>query len=206
MCVDRQELKQGARLVLDKEYEIIEKRGSGTSCIVYLAQMLSNSRRVLVKELYPDGLGIFRDKNNALIIPASSKGTFEQYKEKLKRAVDLQISFHNAEDSGNSTSDVEEIVECNNTLYVVMGRVVGESYDKHIPKDLTSVLKIGCSLAKAVAMYHTKGYLHLDIKAENVFKIKETDELVKLFDFDSVHTSATPSPKTLLTDTLMRMH
>lgn len=188
MCVDRQELKQGARLVLDKEYEIIEKRGSGTSCIVYLAQMLSNSRRVLVKELYPDGLGIFRDKNNALIIPASSKGTFEQYKEKLKRAVDLQISFHNAEDSGNSTSDVEEIVEYNNTLYVVMGRVVGESYDKHIPKDLTSVLKIGCSLAKAVAMYHTKGYLHLDIKAENVFKIKETDELVKLFDFDSVHT------------------
>ena len=26
MCVDRQELKQGARLVLDKEYEIIENK------------------------------------------------------------------------------------------------------------------------------------------------------------------------------------
>ena len=188
MCVDRQELKQGTHLVLDKEYEIKEVIGLGASCVVYLAENCTNRRKVLIKELYPIELGIFRDNNNALVIPVSSRENFSEYKEKLKRAVDLQISFHNAEDSGNFTSDVEEITEYNNTLYVIMGRVIGDSYNNHTPENLTSVLKIGCSLAKAVAMYHNKGYLHLDIKAENIFKIKETDELVKLFDFDSVHT------------------
>lgn len=188
MCVDRQELKQGTHLVLDKEYEIKEVIGLGASCVVYLAENCTNSRKVLIKELYPIELGIFRDNKNALVIPVSSQENFAEYKEKLKRAVDLQISFHNAEDSGNSTADVEEVMECNNTLYVVMGRVVGNSYNNHTPENLTSVLKIGRSLTKAIAMYHSKGYLHLDIKAENVFKIKETDELVKLFDFDSVHT------------------
>ncbi len=187
MCVNRQELRKGTHLVLDKEYEIVEKVGCGASCMVYLAENSANSRKVLIKELYPIDLGIFRNESNALIIPAGSKEAFEQYKEKLNKSVALQISFHNAEDSGNSTSDAEGIIEANNTLYVVMGRVIGESYDKHTPEDLTSVLKIGRSVAKAIAMYHNKGYLHLDIKAENVFKIKETNELIKLFDFDSVH-------------------
>ena len=187
MCVNRQELRKGTHLVLDKEYKIIEKVGCGASCVVYLAENSANSRKVLIKELYPMDLGIFRNESNALIIPAGSKEAFEQYKEKLNKSVALQISFHNAEDSGNSTSDAEGIIEANNTLYVVMGRVIGESYDKHTPEDLTSVLKIGRSVAKAIAMYHNKGYLHLDIKAENVFKIKETNELIKLFDFDSVH-------------------
>ena len=187
MCVNRQELRKGTHLVLDKEYKIIEKVGCGASCVVYLAENSTNSRKVLIKELYPMDLGIFRNESNALIIPAGSKEAFEQYKEKLNKSVALQISFHNAEDSGNSTSDAEGIIEANNTLYVVMGRVIGESYDKHTPEDLTSVLKIGRSVAKAIAMYHNKGYLHLDIKAENVFKIKETNELIKLFDFDSVH-------------------
>ena len=187
MCVNRQELRKGTHLVLDKEYKIIEKVGCGASCVVYLAENSANSRKVLIKELYPMDPGIFRNESNALIIPAGSKEAFEQYKEKLNKSVALQISFHNAEDSGNSTSDAEGIIEANNTLYVVMGRVIGESYDKHTPEDLTSVLKIGRSVAKAIAMYHNKGYLHLDIKAENVFKIKETNELIKLFDFDSVH-------------------
>ncbi len=188
MYVERQILTQGTHLALDKEYEIKEKIGDGASCIVYLAENCLNSRKVLIKELYPAELGIFRDELNTLIIPTSSQETFEEYKEKLKRAVQLQIEFHNAEDSCNSTCDAEEIIEYNNTLYVIMGRVVGESYDKHTPENLASVLNIGRSLANAIAMYHNKGYLHLDIKAENVFKIKETDELIKLFDFDSVHT------------------
>ena len=94
MCVDRQELKQGTHLVLDKEYEIKEVKGFGASCVVYLAEDCTNCRKVLIKELYPINLGIFRDNNNALVIPASSQSNFAECKEKLKRAVDLQISFH----------------------------------------------------------------------------------------------------------------
>ena len=187
MYVERQSLIAGDKLALNSEYKIIEEIGRGTSSIVYLAEDCSNSRLVLIKELYPKNLGIFRNTDNSLVIPASSNDNFEIYKSYLREAVKLQIEFHNSDELANSTSDAERIIEYNNTLYVVMGRVVGKSYDKVKPKNLDSALKICKSLTKAISFYHLKGYLHLDIKAENVFKIQETDELVKLFDFDSVH-------------------
>ena len=187
MYVERQSLIAGDKLALNSEYKIIEEIGKGTSSIVYLAEDCSNSRLVLIKELYPKNLGIFRNTDNSLVIPASSNDNFEIYKSYLREAVKLQIEFHNSDELANSTSDAERIIEYNNTLYVVMGRVVGKSYDKVKPKNLDSALKICKSLTKAISFYHLKGYLHLDIKAENVFKIQETDELVKLFDFDSVH-------------------
>ena len=187
MYVERQSLIAGDKLALNSEYKIIEEIGKGTSSIVYLAEDCSNSRLVLIKELYPKNLGIFRNTDNSLVIPASSNDNFEIYKSYLREAVKLQIEFHNSDELANSTSDAERIIEYNNTLYVLMGRVVGKSYDKVTLESLNSVLKICKSLTKAISFYHLKGYLHLDIKAENVFKIKETDELVKLFDFDSVH-------------------
>ena len=187
MYVERQSLIAGDKLALNSEYKIIEEIGKGTSSIVYLAEDCSNSRLVLIKELYPKNLGIFRNTDNSLVIPSSSNDNFEIYKSYLREAVKLQIEFHNSDELANSTSDAERIIEYNNTLYVVMGRVVGKSYDKVKPKNLDSALKICKSLTKAISFYHLKGYLHLDIKSENVFKIQETDELVKLFDFDSVH-------------------
>lgn len=188
MWVTRQVLKHNNKLFLaNNEYKIIEEIGKGTSSIVYLAEDCSNSRLVLIKELYPKNLGIFRNTDNSLVIPASSNDNFEIYKSYLREAVKLQIEFHNSDELANSTSDAERIIAYNNTLYVVMGRVVGKSYDKVTPKSLDSALKICKSMTKAISFYHLKGYLHLDIKAENVFKIQETDELVKLFDFDSVH-------------------
>ena len=187
MYVERQSLIAGDKLALNSEYKIIEEIGKGTSSIVYLAEDCSNSRLVLIKELYPKNLGIFRNTDNSLVIPASSNDNFEIYKSYLREAVKLQIEFHNSDELANSTSDAERIIEYNNTLYVLMGRVVGKSYDKVTPESLNSVLKICKSLTRAISFYHLKGYLHLDIKAENVFKIQETDELVKLFDFDSIH-------------------
>lgn len=188
MWVTRQVLKHDNKLFLpNNKYKIIEEIGKGTSSIVYLAEDCSNSRLVLIKELYPKNLGIFRNTDNSLVIPSSSNDNFEIYKSYLREAVKLQIEFHNSDELANSTSDAERIIEYNNTLYVVMGRVVGKSYDKVTLESLNSVLKICKSLTKAISFYHLKGYLHLDIKAENVFKIQETDELVKLFDFDSIH-------------------
>ena len=188
MWVTRQVLKHDNKLFLpNNKYKIIEEIGKGTSSIVYLAEDCSNSRLVLIKELYPKNLGIFRNTDNSLVIPSSSNDNFEIYKSYLREAVKLQIEFHNSDELANSTSDAERIIEYNNTLYVLMGRVVGKSYDKVTPESLNSVLKICKSLTRAISFYHLKGYLHLDIKAENVFKIQETDELVKLFDFDSIH-------------------
>ena len=164
MYVERQSLIAGDNLALNSEYKIIEEIGKGTSSIVYLAEDCSNSRLVLIKELYPQNLGILNDN-------------FEIYKSYLREAVKLQIEFHNSDELANSTSDAERIIAYNNTLYVVMGRVVGKSYDKVTPESLNSVLKICKSLTKAISFYHLKGYLHLDIKAKMYLKFRKRTSL-----------------------------
>ena len=170
----------------DKKCHIIKILGQGTSSIVYKAKL--NNRTVVLKELYPRDLGIVRGIDNSLIVPKNSLEIFEQYTEKFIKSFELQTEFHNNEKITNYTSDIEDIYECNNTLYTIMGIMTGNSYDNINPKNIMSVLKVGKSLAIAISYYHERNYLHLDIKPENIFILSETDELVQLFDFDTVST------------------
>lgn len=200
MHMERQQLKVGEKLNLEKDYTIVKTIGTGASSIVYLAEEILGSsiakdmkRYVVIKELYPKDLGICR-KNQGdmltkqqLLIPEESIQDFNLYKSQLQNAVQIQGAFRNCNETANTTMDMEAILEHNNTLYVVMGRVVGETYKDVIPNHLGEVLKICRSIAYAVGEYHKQGYLHLDIKPANIYNIRETDEIVKLFDFDTVH-------------------
>ena len=168
------------------EYRILELKGRGASCVVYLAENCTNKRIVLIKELYPIDLGIFRDKENNLIVPNSFCEHFEFYKHKLCEAYKLQLEFHNSDETGNYTSDAETMVEAYSTLYVIMNKVVGSSYDKVVPENITDVLEVCKSVATVIGFYHKKGYLHLDIKPDNIYVLKETNQIINLFDFDTV--------------------
>ncbi|WP_406535180.1 leucine-rich repeat protein [Methanobrevibacter sp.] len=187
MIIRRQPLKMDMDLIFgDKKCHIIKILGQGTSSIVYKAKL--NNRTVVLKELYPRDLGIVRGIDNSLIVPKNSLEIFEQYTEKFIKSFELQTEFHNNEKITNYTSDIEDIYECNNTLYTIMGIMTGNSYDNINPKNIMSVLKVGKSLAIAISYYHERNYLHLDIKPENIFILSETDELVQLFDFDTIST------------------
>ena len=168
------------------EYRILELKGRGASCVVYLAENCTNKRIVLIKELYPIDLGIFRDKENNLIVPNSFCEHFKFYKHKLCEAYKLQLEFHNSDETGNYTSDAETMVEAYSTLYVIMNKVVGSSYDKVVPENITDVLEVCKSVATVIGFYHKKGYLHLDIKPDNIYVLKETNQIINLFDFDTV--------------------
>ena len=168
------------------EYRILELKGRGASCVVYLAENCTNKRIVLIKELYPINLGIFRDKENNLIVPNSFCEHFKFYKHKLCEAYKLQLEFHNSDETGNYTSDAETMVEAYSTLYVIMNKVVGSSYDKVVPENITDVLEVCKSVATVIGFYHKKGYLHLDIKPDNIYVLKETNQIINLFDFDTV--------------------
>ena len=168
------------------EYRILELKGRGASCVVYLAENCTNKRIVLIKELYPIDLGIFRDKENNLIVPNSFCEHFKFYKHKLCEAYKLQLEFHNSDETGNYTSDAETMVEAYSTLYVIMNKVVGSSYDKVVPENITDVLEVCKSVAIVIGFYHKKGYLHLDIKPDNIYVLKETNQIINLFDFDTV--------------------
>ena len=187
LSTERQALFNDTTITLNGiEYKIIDTKGRGASCIVYLAEDCTNGRIVLIKELYPIDLGIFRDKENNLIVPNSYNEHFEYYKHKLFEAYNLQLEFHNSDETGNYTSDAETMVEAYSTLYVIMNKVVGSSYDKIVPKNIIDVLEVCKSVATVIGFYHKKGYLHLDIKSDNIYVLKETNQIVNLFDFDTV--------------------
>ena len=184
---ERQILPNNTTITLNgTEYKILDTKGRGASCVVYLAENCTNKRIVLIKELYPINLGIFRDKENNLIVPNSFCEHFKFYKHKLCEAYKLQLEFHNSDETGNYTSDAETMVEAYSTLYVIMNKVVGSSYDKVVPENIIDVLEVCKSVATAIGFYHKKGYLHLDIKPDNIYVLKETNQIINLFDFDTV--------------------
>lgn len=181
----RQILKSGDTLGLGYEKCIIDTvRGEGTSCIVYEAML--DGRRVILKELYPRGLGIKRDTNNSLIIPDSQKENFEYYKTRLKRAFDIQLEFHNDVQTTNYTVESQKLYVQNNTLYIVMHLSNGVSYDKVCPANILAILETVKTLSCAIQLYHKKQLLHLDIKPQNFFVYPQTNQMISLFDFDSV--------------------
>ena len=168
------------------EYRILELKGRGASCVVYLAKNCSNNRRVLIKEFYPKKCDITRDENNNLVISNGDSNIYRILKEQLRKAYKLQLEFHNSDETGNYTSDAETMVEAYSTLYVIMNKVVGSSYDKVVPENITDVLEVCKSVATVIGFYHKKGYLHLDIKPDNIYVLKETNQIINLFDFDTV--------------------
>ena len=168
------------------EYRFLELKGRGASCVVYLAENCSNNRRVLIKEFYPKKCDITRDENNNLVISNSDSNIYRILKEQLRKAYKLQLEFHNSDETGNYTSDAETMVEAYSTLYVIMNKVVGSSYDKVVPENITDVLEVCKSVATVIGFYHKKGYLHLDIKPDNIYVLKETNQIINLFDFDTV--------------------
>ena len=168
------------------EYRILELKGRGASCVVYLAENCSNNRRVLIKEFYPKKCDITRDENNNLVISNSDINIYRILKKQLRKAYKLQLEFHNSDETGNYTSDAETMVEAYSTLYVIMNKVVGSSYDKVVPENITEVLEVCKSVATVIGFYHKKGYLHLDIKPDNIYVLKETNQIINLFDFDTV--------------------
>jgi len=62
----------------------------------------------------------------------------------------------------------------------------GNSYDTVEEKSLFDLLERVKAITETVGEYHKAGYLHLDIKPENILTIPQTRQFVMLFDFDSV--------------------
>ena len=78
IVINRNPLANGTILCFGNEQCLIDKFiGSGTSSIVYEATL--DGRKIVLKELYPKGLSIFRDNDNSLISKGASKNVFEYY-------------------------------------------------------------------------------------------------------------------------------
>ena len=174
--------------------------GKGASSVTYLAEC--NQTEHVLKECNPLGLHMYRDDTGTLI--PDTKLNEEKFKECLDRfenGIKKQLAFRMTETLKNSTSNVQKIYHANGTTYIDMTYFKGCTYDQVENESLFDLLRRMRALTKIINGYHNEGYLHLDIKPQNIYAIPETPEMVMMFDFDSVVPEADVEKTVLLSYT-----
>ena len=174
--------------------------GKGASSVTYLAEC--NQTEHVLKECNPLGLHMHRDDNGTLVSDTDlNKTKFDEYLARFADGANKQLAFRMTETLKNSTSNVQKIYHANGTTYIDMTYFKGCTYDKVENESLFDLLRRMRSIAKVVGGYHDMGYLHLDIKPQNIYAIPETPEMVMMFDFDSVVPEADVEKTVLLSYT-----
>lgn len=171
-------------------YKIKDIIGTGTTCVVYRADFLSNDgpeTQHLLKEYNPRTIALERADDYSLYVRNEKDSqTFNEGLDRFKEGINKQAEVRRCSELTNSTSNIQHTFTANKTFYVDMTLMAGETYDKVKEKSLHNLLRRIKAITKVVNNYHQQGLLHLDIKPENIFILLDTVELVQMFDFDSV--------------------
>jgi len=209
--MEEQQLPRGFRLQ-NGEYRIENKIGQGGFGITYTARWYQEARgamgsvsnaffTVVIKEFFWKQY-CNRDPDGYTVSVSSSEGKnlIAQFKEKLKKEGKIISKLRHP-----NIVSILNIFEENNTAYLVMEHIEGESLSDIIKKrgklDEQTTLKYAGQLCSALAEIHKNRILHLDIKPSNIL-IDEFDNvkvidfgISKQYDVDQKETSDTPLGK-----------
>lgn len=178
----RYPLKQGDTIELNNKHITVDSvLGDGATCIVYSAYYKDNmgiSHRVNIKECYPFHADITRNGQTLVWSSENEKSiALKSFRKAYQKLMAWQNSF---------VAHAFDIYEANETLYILMDKNEGITFDKDKSDSLTDILKTVRLLAYAVGNYHKNGYLHLDIKPSNFLVYPRPSEHIILFDLDTV--------------------
>ena len=177
--------------------KIEEVIGFGGSCIAYRGSILnrfgenSQERSVIVKELYPSGLKLERNEENALLLLPEDRLTFLE-REKLFSKGQTEHSRYYEMATGTALPRAFIYGRANYTCYAVSDPGAGYTLSR-INRSTLSLYRIASimeSLCRAISPIHMAGLLYMDCKPDNIFLYRESEEdlqdHVYLFDFDTL--------------------
>jgi serine/threonine protein kinase len=162
------------------KYLIGNVLGQGGFGITYLAEDTLLQRQVAIKELFPDG----STRKNSSLIPPNSLGVtgFLEAKTRFLEEARTLAQFNHP-----GIVRVLEVFEANNTAYLVMEALTGETLGAKIAREKklpeAEVKTLALELCDALEVVHKVGLLHRDIKPDNIFLTQ--DARVVLIDFGS---------------------
>ena len=186
----QQSLPHGYALQGKKNRYVIDKvLGQGAFGITYLARYKASIlgdigagsiwAQVAIKEFFMRDLNT-RDDSTGSLNDTSQDGLISRYRRAFMREARNLAGLHHA-----NIVNVFEVIEANNTVYIVMEYINGGTLDEHISQSgyLTEEESIDkmLKLCSAVGFMHEHRMLHLDIKPRNVM-LDEEDDLY-LIDF-----------------------
>lgn len=171
------------------EYTIQNELARGGTSIVYNAFYTDNigdKKLILIKECYPFKLDISRGSTGKLIPSESDIAKFEQAKERMQEAYKIENELFKTDGLTNSITNTYNLYKSNNTVYIVSEYSQGNVLSCNAINSLKEGISIVRSVAIAIQKIHNQGYLYLDIKPDNIFIFKETTDIVRFFDFDTL--------------------
>ncbi|MCZ6862863.1 MAG: protein kinase [Alphaproteobacteria bacterium] len=151
------------------EYTIEHVLGAGSFGITYLALEEKLGRRVAIKEYLPASLAM-RGTDGSSVHPVSGedKDDYDYGFLSFRDEARTLVKFHHV-----NIVTVHRFLEANNTAYLVMQYVQGESLynilkrDKRLPEH--ELLEVFLPLLDGLDKVHEAGFLHRDIKPGNIF-------------------------------------
>jgi len=170
-------------------FQIRGEIGRGRSCIVYHASYMDSVESihfVRLKECYPCQMELGRDRDGRLRPLPSQEQWLENEQEKFVEAYRIHVEISRKTGLSNRVMHTFQIYYGNHTVYSVMDYMEGIDYKRAGREELQKVVKRVRAIAMALEQYHKAGFLYLDVKPENIWIIGESDDMVYLFDHDSV--------------------
>jgi len=165
--------------------------GRGGTCLVYHAFQQEADclkRRVILKEFYPvsGSCGSWRQADGSLCLPDPDPAVAMK-KARFQRSRELFIQLHNEDSLNLNMAESQAYFQDNGTVYMVMDYSSGVSLAEYAADPKTTLYDLLCTtrnLVQALSRLHAMGYLHLDLKPDNI--LCQEHHLVRLIDTDSL--------------------
>ncbi len=162
----------------DGAYRIESPLARGGFGLTYRARDLHNERDVAIKECFPAGCE--REERNVVPSDFAARGCLQAFRRIFHHQADrLKELIH------PSIVALLDVFDENETTYLVMALLEGptllEEIEAHGPMQPRRAIECFEKLADALNAIHGAGFLHLDVKPENVILVDGSPVLV---DFD----------------------
>jgi hypothetical protein len=166
-----------------QNYRIEDVLGSGGFGITYVASEAVTERRVAIKEFLPSNIAV-RDRDSRSVHPISesSREDYEWGLERFRREAKVLITLEH-----RNIVPVLNYFEANGTGYLVMAYQDGKSLGALLKRDMrlsqAEIDDILLPILDGIRAIHSAGFLHRDIKPDNIFI--RSDGVPVIIDFGS---------------------
>ncbi len=182
---------------LDGRYIIAKVLGSGGFGITYLAFDTRLECSVAIKEYLPKSLAL-REATTQTIQPHSmeTKQQFEHHMDKFMEEARVIAKFNHEP----GIVSVQDVLELNNTVYIIMHYVNGITLDEYVSKNggklsFDKTLQIMNTVMRSLAKVHKENLIHRDISPDNIYITRSNQ--VKLLDFGAARYVITDESQSL---------
>lgn len=183
--------------VLNNKFLVGAAIGEGGFGITYIGRDIKLDMKVAIKEYYPSG---YANRSNTISPTVSSssseerKDFFDMGKERFLKEAQSLAKF-----SGSAgIVDVRDFFEENNTAYIVMEYLDGQTLKNYLRSNGTltpeQTVKLLMPVMESLKKVHSQGIIHRDISPDNIMLVGKR---VKLLDFGAARYVSATNNKSL---------